>query len=100
MTYAKTHLTFDEQNNLSGFDEVKTMAIHLANFSDHTARIDIFRTIADSHFSISDISGHEAFEKIDQHRFKFSVTVSSGSRKTIEYTLTIPQGDRKWPSAS
>jgi hypothetical protein len=100
MTYAKTHLTFDEQNNLSAFDEVKTMAIHLANFSDHTARIDIFRTIADSHFSISDISGHEAFEKIDQHRFKFSVTVSSGSGKTIEYTLTIPQGDRKWPSAS
>jgi hypothetical protein len=100
MAYAKTGLTFDKQNNLSGFDEVRTMAIHLANFSGHPAQIDIVRTMADPHFTLSDLSGHEIFEKIDQHRFKFTVTVPAGSRKTIEYTLTTHQGDRKWPSAS
>ncbi len=100
MAYAKTRLAFDEQNNLSGFDEVKTMAIHLVNFSDHPAQIDIFRTVADSHFTLSDLSGQDEFEKIDQQRFRFTVTVPPGSKKTIKYTLTTHQGDRKWPSAS
>jgi hypothetical protein len=100
MGYAKTHLTFDKQNNLSGFDEVRTMALDLANFSDQPAKIDIFRTAPDSHFSISGISGQDTFEKIDQHRFKFSVTVPPGTRQTIHYTLTTHQGDRKWQSAS
>jgi hypothetical protein len=96
MGYAKTHLTFDTQKNLSGFDEVRTMALDLANFSDQPARIDIFRTAPDSHFSISGISGQDTFEKIDQHRFKFSVTVPPGTRQIIHYTLTAHQGDRKW----
>ena len=100
MGYAKTHLTFDKHNNLSGFDEVRTMALELANFSGHPARIDIFRTAPDSHFSISGISEQDNFEKIDQYRFTFSVTVPPGTRQTIHYTLTTHQGDRKWQSAS
>jgi hypothetical protein len=100
MAYAKTNLAFDKQNNLAGFDEIKTMAIHVANFSGEPAQIDIVRTMADPHFTLSGLSGHETFEKIDQHRFKFTITVPAGTRKTIDYTLTTHQGDRKWPSAS
>jgi len=100
MAYAKTNLAFDKQNNLAGFDQVKTMAIHVVNFSGDPARIDIVRTMADPHFTLSGLSGHETFEKIDQLRFKFTVTVPAGTGKTIGYTLTTHQGDRKWPSAS
>jgi len=95
MAYAKSSLNFDRQNNLSGFDEIRTMAIHAANFSGHPAQIDIVRTMADPHFILSDLSGHGVFEKIDQHRFKFTVTVPAGTGKTIEYTLTTHQGDRQ-----
>lgn len=99
MKYAKANLTFDKQNNLSGFDEVRTMAIDLANFSDRPARIEIFRTAQDSDFTITRISGHDKFEKIDQTRFKFFVTLSQGSQKTIHYTITTYKGDRKWQHA-
>lgn len=95
MGYAKTNLTFDRENTLTGFDEVRTMALALANFSDQPARIDIFRTLPDPRFSISGISGQEEFEKIDQNRFRFSATVSPGARHTIHYTLTIHRGDKK-----
>ena len=95
MAYTKTNLTFDTQNSLSGFDEIKTMAIHAANFSGHPAQIDIVRTMAAPHYTLSDLSGHDAFEKIDQHRFKFTVTIPAGTAKTIEYTLTTHQGDRQ-----
>ncbi len=95
MAYAKSNLNFDKQNNLSGFDEIRTMAIHAANFSSHPAQIDIVRTMADPHFTLSDLSGHDAFEKIDQHRFKFTVTVPAGTGKTIEHTLSTHQGDRQ-----
>lgn len=96
MEYAKTHLIFDKKNNLSGFDEIQTMVIKVANFSDHPARIDIFKTLQDPHFAISHIQGQDEFERIDQNRFKFSVTVSSAGKKNIHYTITTYQGDRKW----
>jgi hypothetical protein len=95
MGYAKTNLTFDRENTLTGFDEVRTMALVLANFSDQPAGIDIFRTVSDQRFSISGVSGQDVFEKIDQNRFRFSATVSPGARHTIHYTLTIHRGDRK-----
>lgn len=96
MGYAKTHLTFDKQKNLSGFDEVKEMVIELANFSDQPARIEIFGTAPDPDFTINRVTGQDGFEKIDQTRFKFSATLSPGSRKTIRYTITTYKGDRKW----
>lgn len=96
MEYAKTHLTFDKKNNLSGFDEIQAMVIKVANFSDHPARIDIFKTQQNPHFAITRIQGQDEFEHIDQNRFKFSVTVAPADKKNIHYTITTYQGDRQW----
>jgi len=96
MKYAKTHLTFDKKNNLSGFDEVRTWVIEAANFSDHPARIDMFQTLPHPHFAISGIQGQDEFKRIDQNRFKFSVLISPAGKKNIHYTITTYQGDRQW----
>ncbi len=99
MAYTKTHLTFDKKKNLSGFDEVRTMAIELANFSGQSARIEIMTHLPDPDFTITRLLGQDGFEKIDQTRFKLTATLSPDSRKTIHYTLTFFKGDRKWQHA-
>jgi hypothetical protein len=96
MAYTKTNLTFDKHKNLSGFDEVRKMALNLANFSDQPVRIEIVRHLPNPDFNITGITGQDGFEKIDQNRFKLLATLSPGSRKTIQYTLTMYKGDRKW----
>ncbi|MFU8768117.1 MAG: DUF4139 domain-containing protein [Desulfotignum sp.] len=96
MAFEKKNLTFDKQKNLSGFDDIRQMAIELANFSDQPARIEIFGSAPDPDFTITRISGQDGFEKIDQTRFKFFASLSSGSRKTIHYTIISYKGDRKW----
>ncbi len=100
MKYAKTNLIFDKNNNLSGFDEVQTRAIEVANFSDHPARIEIFKTLPHPHFRLSCIQGQDEFERIDQNRFKFSITVGPAGKTHIHYTITMYQGDRKWQRKS
>jgi len=94
--FAKTNLVFDDQGNLSGFDDVRTMVLDITNFSDQTAAFEITRHRPDPNFTITDISGQDRFEKIDQTRFRFFVTLDPGTEKAICYTITTYKGDRKW----
>jgi len=94
--FAKTNLTFDDQGNLSGFDDVRTIALDITNFSDMPAAFEITRNRPDPDFTITDISGQDRFEKIDQTRFRFFITLEPGTKKTIQYTITTYKGDRKW----
>ncbi len=94
--FAKTKLAFDDQGNLSGFDDVRTMALEITNFSDMPAAFEITRQMPDPDFTITDISGQDRFEKIDQTRFTFFVTLDPVTKKTIRYTITTYKGDRKW----
>lgn len=95
-TFTKTNLAFDDKGNLTGFDDVRTMALDITNFSNQPAACEITRHRPDPDFTITDISGQERFEKIDQTRFKFHVTLDPGTTKTIRYTVTTYKGDRKW----
>jgi len=94
--FVKTNLVFDDQDNLSGFDDVRTMALDITNFSDRPAAFEINRHQPDPDFTITDITGQDRFEKIDQTRFRFFVTLDPGTKKTICYTITTYKGDRKW----
>ncbi|MFO7913749.1 MAG: hypothetical protein R6V15_16465, partial [Desulfotignum sp.] len=94
--FAKTNLVFDDQGNLSGFDDVRTMALDITNFSNQPAAFEITRHRPDPNFTITDIRGQDRFEKIDQTRFRFFVTLDPGAKRTIYYTLTTCKGDRKW----
>ncbi len=94
--FAKTNLAFDDLGNLSGFDDVRTIALDITNFSDQAAAFEITRHQPDPDFTITDISGQDRFEKIDQNRFRFFVTLEPGTEKTICYTITTYKGDRKW----
>ena len=94
--FSKTSLVFDDQGNLSGFDDVRTMALDITNFSDQPAAYEITRHRPDPDFTITNISGQDRFEKIDQTRFRFYVTLDPGTKKTIRYTITTYKGDRKW----
>lgn len=94
--FVKTNLVFDDQGNLSGFDNVRAMALDISNFSDQPAAFEITRHQPDPDFTITDITGQDRFEKIDQSRFRFFVTLDPGTKKTICYTITTYKGDRKW----
>ncbi len=96
LTYAKTNLQFNDQGNLSGFDDVRTMAMDISNASDLPADVEITRHMPDPDFTITDITGPGRFEKIDQNRFTFFVTLAPGTTTSISYTITTRKGDRKW----
>ncbi len=96
MGYEKKNIIFDEDKDLSGFDEIRDMEIQTANFSDTRARIEITRNMGDPHFKLDKITFKGKFEKIDQDSFKFELLLDPGQKETIRYQLTRFAGERKW----
>ncbi|MCA1793730.1 MAG: hypothetical protein LC660_07635, partial [Desulfobacteraceae bacterium] len=64
--------------------------------SDLPAEVEITRHRPDPDFTITDITGPGRFEKIDQTRFRFFVTLAPGTTTSIGYTITTRKGDIKW----
>jgi hypothetical protein len=85
---------FDNQRNISGWDEIRVFAVHVRNARDVPAKVEITRNFEGPYWDLARRGDVDSFEKIDLDTVKFTVELPPHSKKTFEYTLTTYHGVR------
>ena len=92
MDYQTENYSFSRKGQISGHDRIERWQIQLHNRSDQAAEIEIFRHTAHPHWTLETST---AYEKIDLDTFRFTITLPPRARQTIDYSLTLYEGDRR-----
>ena len=97
MDYKTENYLFDNKGNISGFDQVQTWQLNIANNTDLPAEIEIFRHFEHPSWSIqnaTDLKAH--YEKIDVDTVKYRLTLPAYTKEyLLTYTLTLFEGERQ-----
>ncbi len=94
--YSKKRIMYDKDNTVTGFDETRQYTITVHNYSSLPASVEITRNIGTPHFDIQNIAVPGSYEKQDMDTVKYIVRLPAHTTQTIEYTLTVYQGERRW----
>ncbi|ALG68661.1 DUF4139 domain-containing protein [Beggiatoa leptomitoformis] len=96
LEYHTANYMFDRKGNISGYDRLQTWQVKLQNNRALPVDIEIFRHLEHSYWTIdnpADIVGN--YEKFDIDTVKYRFTLPANTEKTINYTLTLREGERR-----
>jgi len=94
MDYRTDHYRYDNDGNISGWDEIEVFTIEVRNTRDVPAKVEIVRNFSTPQWDLKRSGQIDGFEKVDLDTVKFTVELQPQSRKTFEYTLTSYYGVR------
>jgi hypothetical protein len=94
MDYRTDNHRFDNDGNISGWDEIRTFTIEVRNTRDVPAKVEIVRNFATPQWDLKKSGQIDGFEKVDLDTVKFTVELPPQSKKNFEYTLTSYYGVR------
>jgi len=94
MDYRTENYRFDNDGDISGWDEIQTFTVEVRNTRETPARIDIRRNFRTAHWDLKRTGEIDAFEKVDLDTVKFTVELQPQSKKAFGYTLTSYHGVR------
>jgi hypothetical protein len=82
MDFRTAKYTFDPNNYITGWDELRTFKIEVKNTRRTPVKVEIKR-----HFDTIDwdLTSEQEFEKVDVHTIKFTLTLKPGSKKDLQY---------------
>ena len=87
---------YDQNKNISGFDQVEDWQVDVKNFGDTPVRVEITRQTRHQYFDeVKPHGDFGGFEKRDLQNLRFTVELPPESTKTFTYTLTYHEGDRR-----
>jgi hypothetical protein len=86
---------FDRRRNVSGWDEIRTFEVKVANTRDVPVKVEIKRNFPTSYWTLARSGDIDEYEKVDVRTVKFTVTLPPRSQKTFAYTLTTYNGTRQ-----
>jgi hypothetical protein len=92
---------FNNENNINGWDEIRTFRMEIKNTRDLPVKLEIKRNFNIQYWTIKNLDdSKEYFEKVDLDTVKYTLTLEPQSEKTIDYTVTLFQGTRQqdWKS--
>ncbi len=94
MEFAKQNFMFDNNNNLTGFDELRTYEIEVRNLSGRPAAVEIRRNVDTNHWRIEESRGPARPETIDQNAFEYRLEIAPHSTETFVYSIRLFRGER------
>jgi hypothetical protein len=100
MDYRTENHVFDPNGELTGWDEVRTWKVEIANARTLPVDIEITRGFEKAHWTLKMQSGEAAYEKHDVTHARFKLTIEPRSKRTFEYTVTTRHGTREQASGS
>jgi hypothetical protein len=95
MDYRTESHSFDNRGNLSGWDEVRTWKIEVANTRTLPVEVEVTRGFGTPYWTLRQANQDAAYEKHDATHARFKLTVAPRSKRTFEYTVTTCHGVRK-----
>ncbi len=86
---------FDNNGNVSGWDEIQTFTIEVKNTRDIPVKVEIQRNFHTQYWNINNSGDFGQFEKVDLDTVKFTLELSPKSSKKFQYVLRTYNGVRQ-----
>jgi len=92
MEFETANYVFDDDKNISGWDEIRTWKIDITNTRSLPVDIEIMRGFDTSYWSVrADID----YSRYDVTHIRFELTVQPRTKRTFSYTVTTYHGVRQ-----
>ena len=95
MDYQTKNYRFDNDGDISGWDEIRTYEIEVRNTRDIAVKIEIKRNFPTQYWQIKNSGQFGEFEKEDLDTIKFTLELEPRSKQKFEYILTTYHGVRE-----
>jgi hypothetical protein len=95
MDYKVENHTFDNQGNISGWDEVRTWKMEIANTRVLAVEIEVTRGFETPYWTLKQVDKEASCEKYDVTHARFKLTIEPQSKRAFEYTVTTYHGVRQ-----
>ncbi len=95
MEYKGENHTFDNQGNVSGWDEVRTWRMEITNTRSLPVDIEVTRGFETSYWTLKQADKEASYEKHDVTHARFRLTVEPQTKRAFEYTVTTYHGARQ-----
>ena len=95
MSFRTENYTFDNSQNIRGWDEVRTWKVDIANARTLPVDIEITRAFTTQHWELESPDQSVTYAKHDVTRARFTLTVQPRTKRTFTYTVTTYHGARE-----
>jgi hypothetical protein len=95
MDYKVENHTFDNQGNISGWDEVRTWKVEIANTRPLPVDIEVTRGFETPYWTLKPAEAAVSYEKYDVTHARFKLTIEPQGKRVFEYTVTTYHGVRQ-----
>jgi hypothetical protein len=85
---------FDDEGNVSGWDDVQTWRIEVNNTRAIPVKVEVRRNFDTPSWEITDRKGDGDYEKIDKDTVAYTFRLPPATRQEIAYVLTLHRGRR------
>ncbi|MBN1975415.1 MAG: DUF4139 domain-containing protein [Sedimentisphaerales bacterium] len=92
MNYKTDNYIFDPNNNITGWDEIRTWKIEIINTRQIPVTIEITRDFGTNYWTMQ---SETPYERHDVTRIRFNLNIEPRSKQEIEYTVTTYHGSRQ-----
>jgi hypothetical protein len=92
MDYETKNYRFDNDRNISGWDEVRKFKIEVKNTRDIGVKVEVQRNFPTQYWKLET---SQNFEKVDLDTVKFTLVLEPRSKQVFNYTLTTYHGVRQ-----
>ncbi|MCL5280828.1 MAG: hypothetical protein M1376_13080 [Planctomycetes bacterium] len=93
--YQVENHTFDNNGNVSGWDEVRTWKIEIANTRPLPVDIEVTRGFETPYWTLKSTDKEVSYEKYDATHARFKLTIEPQSKRVFEYTVAMYHGARR-----
>ena len=94
LDYRTENYRFDRNNDIAGWDEVRTFRVEVRNTRELPVRVEIKRNFNTQYWSIRNRGDLSQFEKEDLDTVKYTVELEPRSERQFEYILRTYHGTR------
>ncbi|MEW5722267.1 MAG: DUF4139 domain-containing protein [Thermodesulfobacteriota bacterium] len=94
MDYRTDNYLFDQNGDISGWDEILEYKIEVKNTRPVPVKVEITRDLGTTHWEIETKGQEAVFEKVDLDTVKYTLDLPAGSKTAFTYVLTTHQGTR------
>ena len=92
MDFKTDNYIFDSNDNITGWDEIRTWKIEIINTREIPVSIEITRDFGTNFWTLE---SETPYEKHDVTRIRFNLSIEPRAKREIEYTVTTYHGTRQ-----
>jgi hypothetical protein len=102
MEFRTENYRFDNDGDISGWDEVRAFEVEVKNTREIPVKIEIRRDFDTSYWTLQKSGDYGEFDKVDAETVKFVLGLEPRSTKKFQYILRTYHGVRQedWTRAS